>query len=116
MVRQVQTYNIFDCLPADTSREHFETILQNSEFKLERIVSYGQASAEGEWYDQDWDEWVLVIKGSAGLRLEGEEGIRTLKPGDTVFLPAHLRHRVEWTQADSETVWLALHTGYKLNP
>jgi len=77
--------------------------------RLVRIVSTGQASPEGEWYDQpDW-EWVALLKGAAGLRIEGEAEVRALAPGDFVHIPAHTRHRVEWTAADEPTVWLALH-------
>ena len=103
--------NIFADLPVDVSREHFETLLECANFKLERIVSFGQPTAQGEWYDQDHGEWVVLLKGSAGLLLEGEEEVRQLMPGDYLYLPAHLRHRVEWTQAEGETIWLALHGG-----
>ena len=101
--------NIFSDLPLDVSREHFETLLECANFKLERIVSYGQATTEGEWYDQGHGEWVILLKGSAGLLIEGEDEIRQLMPGDYLYLPAHLRHRVEWTQSEGETIWLALH-------
>jgi cupin 2 domain-containing protein len=101
--------NIFACLPVDVGREHFETLLECADFKLERIFSYGQAATEGEWYDQDHGEWVLLLKGSAGLLIEGEEEVRELMPGDYLYLPAHRRHRVEWTQPEGETIWLALH-------
>lgn len=101
--------NLFGGLPADVGREHFDTLLEAGGFKLERIVSYGQATPAGEWYDQDRPEWVVLLKGSAGLSVEGEEGVLPLSPGDYVYLPAHVRHRVEWTQAEGETVWLALH-------
>jgi len=101
--------NIFADLPVEVDCEHFETLLECVNFKLERIVSHGQATTEGEWYDQGHDEWVILLKGSAGLLIEGEDEIRQLMPGDYLFLPAHLRHRVEWTHAEGETVWLALH-------
>ena len=78
---------------------------------VERIVSTGQASPPGFWYDQDWTEWVLVLAGEAALKIEGEAVSRVLRPGDHVELPAHVRHRVEWTSADPPTVWLAVHWG-----
>src|SRR5215204_3145177 len=73
------------------------------------IVSTGQASPPGFWYDQPLDEWIVVLAGSAGLLVEGEDGPRTLRAGDHVHLPAHCRHRVEWTDAARPTVWLAVH-------
>ena len=103
--------NLFDCLYVDSTREQFDALLETTGFKLERIVSHGHATPEGEWYDQERSEWVVLLKGSAGLLIEGEMKIRILRAGDYVFLPAHVRHRVEWTQPDEETVWLALHYG-----
>jgi cupin 2 domain-containing protein len=76
---------------------------------VERIVSTGQASPPGFWYDQDWAEWVLVLAGEAGIRIEGEPAPRALRAGDYLELPARVRHRVEWTRADPPTVWLAVH-------
>ncbi len=77
--------------------------------RIERIVSHGQASPPGFWYDQDGNEWVLVVSGSAGLMIEGEKEARTFRRGDHVLIPAHVRHRVEWTDANEPTVWLAVH-------
>jgi cupin 2 domain-containing protein len=77
--------------------------------RIERIVSSGQATPEGEWYDQDGDEWVLVVAGAARLRIEDEPGDRELGSGDWVLLPAHCRHRVTWTQVEPPTIWLAIH-------
>lgn len=75
--------------------------------RIERIVSRGQRSPPGFWYDQDEDEWVTVLVGKARLDIEGR-GIVELGPGDHVHLPAHLRHRVEWTEPGRMTVWLAV--------
>jgi len=77
--------------------------------RIERIVSTGQASPEGFWYDQDWTEFVVVLSGSAGLRIEGEAAARILAPGAWLEIPPHVRHRVDWTDADEPTVWLAVH-------
>lgn len=101
--------NILSTIPQKNENEVFETILQTKSFRLERIVSTGQATQEGEWYDQDTDEWVLLLKGEAGVRIEGKDKIITLQTGDYTFLPAYKRHRVEWTAHDQETIWLALH-------
>ncbi len=77
--------------------------------RVERIVSMGQASPAGFWYDQDRTEWVILLQGAAGLLIEGEERERSLSPGDYVEIPPGVRHRVEWTLADRPTVWLAVH-------
>ena len=77
--------------------------------RLERIVSRGHRTPDGEWYDQEWDEWVVVLSGRATLLVEGEPEPIPLVPGDSLVLPAHVRHRVEWTDPAADTVWLALH-------
>ena len=86
-----------------------EVLLETEDLRLERIVSDGHATPPGDWYDQEAHEWVLLLKGSAGLRFAGEPGIRVMRPGDALHIPAHLRHRVEWTESGMKTIWLALH-------
>ena len=95
---------------AEDGAEVFEELFSGAgPFRVERIVSRGQSSPEGFWYDQDEHEWVLLLKGAARLRLEGREEPVELGPGDTLVLPARCRHRVEWTAENEETVWLAIH-------
>ncbi|HQA25490.1 MAG TPA: cupin domain-containing protein [Candidatus Competibacteraceae bacterium] len=101
--------NVFADIPAVLPEELFETLLQTGLCRLERIVSCGHATPSDQWYDQDWDEWVMVLQGQAGLRLANEDTARILAPGDSAWLPMHCRHRVEWTSTDPPTVWLALH-------
>ncbi len=101
--------NIYAHIPRALGEELLQTICRGGSFRLERIVSKGHATPADEWYDQDWDEWVIVLSGHARLRLEGEEVLIELGPGDYLHLPAHRRHRVEWTSLEEETVWLALH-------
>ena len=102
--------NIFSLPPETSTEEVFETIIENNEqFRLERIVSKGHITPEGFWYDQDHDEWVLLIAGSATLLFESTGRAVDLKPGDFLNIPAHERHRVVSTDKDRETVWLALH-------
>ncbi len=86
-----------------------ETLCQGRGVRIERIVSTGQITPEGQWYDQDGDEFVLVVAGAARLLIEGEAQDRELAAGDWLLLPAHCRHRVTWTDADKPTVWLAVH-------
>lgn len=101
--------NLFADLPAEKAAEAFEPILTRPGVRMERIVSRGHATPPGEWYDQESDEWVMLLSGSAGLLIEGEPTARNLKPGDYLTLPAHCRHRVEWTGQSRDTVWLAIH-------
>ncbi|MCI0666812.1 MAG: cupin domain-containing protein [Methylococcaceae bacterium] len=97
-------------MSAENDREAFETLLQNDCFRLERIVSQSHhATPEGEWFDQPADEWVILLRGSAGLTMEGEAGPIILNPGDHLLIPAHKKHRVEWTSPAEKTVWLAVH-------
>lgn len=101
--------NLLADLPDQLPEEQFETLLRSGEAKLERIVSTGHCTKPGDWYDQPLAEWVMVVKGRAGLRFEDEPDTRILEPGDHLLIPPHARHRVEWTSADEPTVWLALH-------
>ena len=100
--------NIFKNLPESIPEELIETISETEAVKIERIVSKGHSSPSGFWYDQDKSEYVLLLKGSAGLLFEGAGEIVELRPGDYIDIPAHVRHRVEWTDPDKETIWLAV--------
>jgi len=99
--------NLFENIPSQAPAEIFETLWGHSAFTLERIISTGQASPAGEWYDQAWDEWVILLQGRAGL--EFSDSIQELQAGDYVLIPAHCRHRVAWTDNTQPTLWLALH-------
>ncbi|MGO9986631.1 MAG: cupin domain-containing protein [Rhodomicrobium sp.] len=102
--------NIFGELPpVSAAGEETAVLLTREGLRIERIVSNGQASPPGFWYDQPSDEWVIVLAGAARLRFEAEPDARPLGPGDYVFIPAHARHRVDWTDPDRPTVWLAVH-------
>jgi len=101
--------NLFAGLSTASPSERFDVLVETPALRLERIVSSGHATAPGEWYDQERDEWVVVLRGSAGLRFADEPAPVTLGPGDHVLIRAHRRHRVEWTDAGEPTVWLALH-------
>lgn len=101
--------SLFDDIPGDLPEELFETLCAADGVKIERIVSKGHASPEGFWYDQDCSEFVLVVHGRAGLKLEGEAEVVTLTAGDYVNIGSHVRHRVEWTDPACETIWLAVY-------
>ena len=100
------TTNQFTDLPANLPDELLTTLLEVANIRIERIVSNGQASPDGFWYDQNEHEWVIVLKGAA--RLQFEDSLVEMKPGDFVNIPAHKRHRVEWTTPDELTIWLAV--------
>lgn len=99
--------NLFTHLPPSSPDELFATLLEAPGLQIERIVSYGQASPEGFWYEQPQGEWVVLLKGSATLRFE--DRVVELTPGDWLDIPAHTRHRVDATATDQPTVWLAVH-------
>ena len=103
------TSNLYENIPANLPDELIQSILTRSNVKIERIVSRGHRTPEDFWYDQQWDEWVLLVKGKAGLIFEGEADAIELKPGDHLLIPARKRHRVAWTQANEDTIWLAVH-------
>ena len=100
--------NLLHDLPVSLPAELIQLVLDTASVRIERIVSLGHASPPGFWYDQDQAEWVLLLSGAARLRLEGDEAIE-LTPGAYVNIPAHRRHRVEWTHPTEPTVWLAVH-------
>ena len=101
--------NLFDAAHGDVGQEIVTSLVEAPHLKIERIVSLGQQSSPGFWYDQHWAEWVMVLAGSAGLRFEGEDRVRVMSSGDSVLIPARARHRVEWTAEDHPTIWLAVH-------
>ena len=107
-----RTGNLRQDLPSEPLPEELVGILlKRPGLRIERIVSTGQATPDGDWYDQEGDEFVLLVAGAARLRIEGEADDRALEAGDWVCLAAHCRHRVTWTRAEPPTVWLAVHFG-----
>jgi cupin 2 domain-containing protein len=105
----VDIKNIFSGIKNRSPEEIFETIIRTNQFKIERIISGGQSTNKGKWYDQDEDEWVILLRGSASLLFKSSNKEIIMKPGDYVNIPAHQKHRVEWTDANEETIWLAVH-------
>jgi cupin 2 domain-containing protein len=101
--------SILEGIPTDLPEELADTICSSATVKIERIVSRGHASPEGFWYDQEMNEFVLVVKGSAGLRLESKDDLVILKSGDYLNIGAHVKHRVKWTDSTCDTIWLAVH-------
>ncbi len=107
----IRSGNLLADVPENLPAEQILSLAEFSGGKIERIVSTGQASPPGFWYDQDAAEWVFLVAGSAGLLIDGESAARVLGPGDFVEIPSHVRHRVEWTDAEKPTIWLAIHLG-----
>jgi len=108
-------YQFFEQLPIDKTAESFDTVLERPNLKIERIVSNGHCSAKDFWYEQEKDEWVLLLSGAAVLAFSSAQGDRNervsinLMPGEAVYIPAGQRHRVVCTDPDKPTVWLAIH-------
>ena len=101
--------SLLEGIPVELPEELFDTICSTDTVKIERIVSKGHASPKGFWYDQDRNEFILVVQGSAGLKFESEEDVVVLRAGDYLNIRAHAKHRVEWTDSACETIWLAVH-------
>ena len=99
--------NIFGARPEKFDQEVFEELIRDKHVRIERILSRGHSSPESGWYDQEENEWVIVLEGSGALVFEdGREVI--LNTGDYLNIPAHTRHRVSRTDPDVVTVWLAV--------
>ena len=107
--RGLKSGNLFAAVPDSADQEQALELFAGPGVRIERIVSTGQASPEGFWYDQEQDEWVVVLRGSASLEVEGEEDGIDMGPGDWIYLPAHRRHRVAATGTSEPTIWLAVH-------
>ena len=102
------TQNLYADIPESLDYELFETLATGSELRIERIVSRGQSSPAQGWYDQDSDEWVVLLQGAAFIAYPGGDDV-TLGEGDYLHIPAHCRHRVQWTDPNRAAVWLAIH-------
>lgn len=100
--------NLFSDLPPDLPEEMIDVIAKSSHVRIERIVSTGHSSPDGFWYDQSEHEWVVVLRGEAMVMFEEESSPRHLQAGDYLLIPAHHKHRVEWTTLEEPTVWLAM--------
>jgi cupin 2 domain-containing protein len=100
--------NLFSPLPDAHAMERVEMLLTLPGVRIERIVSQGQASLPGFWYDQEEGEWVLLLAGAARVRFADETDARLLSLGDWLEIAPHRRHRVDWTDPAGPTIWLAV--------
>ena len=112
----MSVFSLVSSLPSKANEESFENLVVGRGIRVERIVSFGQASPEGFWYDQDEAEFVLVLSGRARMTIEGRQQDLALGPGDAIYLPAHCRHRVVSTDATGPTVWLAVFLEPEVEP
>ena len=100
--------NLFAPLPDASAAEAVDALLSRPGIRIERIVSWGQANPPGFWYDQDEGEWLVLLAGAARLRFADESEARALVPGDCLDIAPHRRHRVDWTDPATPTLWLAI--------
>lgn len=100
--------NLLSPLPNTGAAEQLDVLVARPGLRIERIVSFGQASPPGFWYDQEEGEWVLLLAGAARLRFAEETKARLLQPGNWLDIAPHRRHRVDWTDPAVPTVWLAV--------
>ena len=107
-MKPISTDNIFAHVPEDTDREIITDLVKTGHVTVRRIVSTGQASPASGWYDQDDNEWVIVLAGEGEITFANGDSVH-LRPGDFLDIPAHARHKVSWTSPEQETVWLAVH-------
>ncbi len=100
--------NIFNDIPDNLKNEFIETICTSQHLRIERIISKGHKSAPGFWYDQEDDEWLIVLHGEAKIEYESGE-MQHLTAGSYTNIAAHVKHRVAWCSTTTETIWLAIH-------
>jgi len=99
--------NLFENIPGNLDEEAFEQIVKSKQISIERIISKGHSSPTSGWYDQEQNEWVMVLSGKAILLFDDGSDI-TMKKGDYINIPAHKKHKVKWTDPNVETIWLAV--------
>jgi cupin 2 domain-containing protein len=102
--------NIFSAIPENLEEEIFEDLLRGKKVRIERIVSKGHSSPPTGWYDQPENEWVMVLRGAGLLSFDNGDEV-LLGEGDYIDIPAHSRHRVEWTAPNEPTIWIAVFYG-----
>jgi cupin 2 domain-containing protein len=107
--------NILDLPSISPSQEVYETLVSSHDVLIERIISKGHATPAGEWYDQEQDEWVLLLQGEAVLAYT-DGSLAIIKKGDYIFIPAHKQHRVEFTSTEPPCIWLAVHGKMHVDP
>ncbi|MCL1038207.1 cupin domain-containing protein [Shewanella submarina] len=100
-------HNIYQNLPDNFEHEEFSDLLSLPGIRIERIVSKGHSSPDVGWYEQDENEWVMVLKGAGVLEFEDGREVH-LNDGDYLNIPKRVKHKVKWTDPDTPTLWLAV--------
>lgn len=106
--RIINFSNFLSLVPEQVDEEIFQDIVKTGNVTIERIISHGHSSPETGWYDQEKNEWVMVVEGEAIIEFENEQQIR-LNQNDFLLIEPHQKHRVKWTTPDRKTIWLAVH-------
>ena len=106
---QLQTGNLFSFEASRCGEERIDMLITGQRLNVERIVSMGHASPEGFWYDDSRAEWVALLSGAAVLEFEEDSTLYDMRPGDYALIEPHCWHRVAWTHAKEQTVWLAIY-------
>lgn len=104
----METKSFFENVPAYLPQELVEVIASNTNVRIERIISSGHVTPEGQWYDQTETEWVMLLQGEANILFAGESSPRHLKSGDFLLILPHIRHRVVSTSVEPKAIWLAV--------
>ena len=99
--------NLYTAIPNTIDKEQFEELLRGEQVRIERILSKGQTSPAEGWYDQQEHEWVLVLEGGAVIGFADGREVK-LQKGDYLHIPAHVKHKVLWTDPDHITLWLCV--------
>jgi len=106
----MEIHNLLTDLPDKLPEEVFETLINSKNIKIERIISpKDHKTPDGKWFKQDLNEFVILLKGSAVLLFKENGDFINLKPGDYINIPRYKEHRVESTDIEQETIWLAIH-------
>jgi len=106
---KISSKNIFEDIPVNMTEELVEIVSETDRIRIERIVSRAHSSSPNFWYDQEKNEYVIILKGKARLAFENRDDVIVMGPGDYLDIPAHIRHRVEWTDPAEDTIWLAVY-------
>ncbi len=106
---EITRENIYDFKEIKSEgEESFETLLELENVLIEKIITHGELRSPGKWYDQEKDEWVMLVQGKATIEFPENEHIE-LRKGDYLLIPAHVKHRVSKTSNNPDCIWLALH-------
>ena len=96
--------NIFDFPEFPLSEEITTVLAENSNIRIERIISTGQIS---EWYDQSETEFVVLLQGEAAVEFENDKTV-SMSKGDTFLIKPHERHKVSYTSSEPPCIWLCV--------